>query len=200
MKPTKGLAALWKRLMLRGADFGGTYNKIRLLYSLEDPWDMASPREQHRFDLTLIQLRSLAPHFNDILEFGCGEGHQSLHLSALCDRLYGIDISAAAVARARKRCPQARFEVAALEAAQSVFADRRFDLITACEVLYYAVDIDGILTQLQARTDRLYVSNYKPRSDRMRAHFTCDGWRRLEDIRFEDTVWECFVWEAPALR
>jgi len=200
MKPPKGLAALWKRLMLRGADFDGAYGKIRLLYSLEDPWEMASPREQHRFDRTLTQLRSLAPHFSDILEFGCGEGHQSLHLNGLCDRLHGVDISATAVARARKRCPHAHFEVAALEATQTVFADRRFDLITACEVLYYAVDIDGILTQLQARTDRIYVSNYKPRSDRMHTHFTGDGWRRLEDIRFENTVWECFVWEATALR
>ena len=64
MKPPKGLAALWKRLMLRGADFDGAYGKIRLLYSLEDPWEMASPREQHRFDRTLTQLRSLVLRFS----------------------------------------------------------------------------------------------------------------------------------------
>jgi predicted membrane-bound spermidine synthase len=183
--------------MLRGSEFGGTYGKLRLLYSLEDPWDMASPREQHRFAETLVQVRSLAPRFGNVLEFGCGEGHQSQSLMAVSDRLHGVDISPAAVARAAKRCPQASFEVAALEDALTIAPDQRFDLITACEVLYYAVNIEHILSKLQSRTDRLYVSNYKPRSDKMRASFTGAGWRRLDDIRHEDTVWECFVWESP---
>ncbi|SMY09297.1 class I SAM-dependent DNA methyltransferase [Flavimaricola marinus] len=200
MNPVNVLAKLWKRLMLRGSEFGGSYGKLRLLYSLEDPWDMASPREQHRFAQTLAQLQSMAPRFGSVLEFGCGEGHQSLSLIGISDRLHGVDISPAAVARAGNRCPQASFEVAALEDALTIIPDQRFDLITACEVLYYAMDIDDILGKLQSRTDRLYVSNYKPRSDKMRASFAGDGWRRLEDIRFEDTVWECFVWEAPERR
>jgi SAM-dependent methyltransferase len=200
MKFLDHIGALWRRLLLRGTAFTGAYGKIRMLYAMEDPWQMTSTREQHRFTRTLAHLRGLSPAYGNILEFGCGEGHQSAHLVALCQALHGVDISAAAVARARRRCPQACFEVAALEDAQSVFADQHFDLITACEVLYYASDIKHILSLLQMRADRLYVSNYKPRSEKMRSHFSGPGWRPLDDIAFEDTVWECFVWENPAPR
>lgn len=197
MKLLKHIEGLWRRVLLRGTSFTGAYGKIRVLYAMEDPWEMASAREQHRFAQTRAQLQTLSAAYDNILEFGCGEGHQSAHLNTLCQRLYGVDISAAAVARARRRCPEGQFEVAALEDAASVFPDQRFDLITACEVLYYATDIETILSQLQTRTDRLYVSNYKPRSDLMKAHFSGPGWRALADITFKETVWECFVWENP---
>lgn len=197
MKLLRHIEGLWRRVLLRGTSFTGAYGKIRMLYAMEDPWEMASAREQHRFTETRMHLQMLAPAYESILEFGCGEGHQSAHLSPLCQHLHGVDISAAAVARARKRCPEGQFEVAALEDAARIFAGQYFDLITACEVLYYATDIEAILALLQGRADRLYVSNYKPRSDLMKAHFSGPGWRALEDITFEETVWECFVWENP---
>ncbi len=187
--------------MLRGTAFGGNYRKIRMLYSLEDPWEMASECEQYRFAKTMEQLRAVMPHFSSILELGCGEGHQSVYLSELSDELFGIDISKTAVSRAVGRCPQATFATMALEdAGSSAFGERHFNLITACEVLYYTIDITKILTELQARTDRLYVSNYHPRSKMMQAHFSGDGWKKLNSIQFEGTIWDCFLWEAPSVR
>ncbi|MEZ5778663.1 MAG: class I SAM-dependent methyltransferase [Paracoccaceae bacterium] len=186
--------------MLRGTAFGGSYGKIRMLYSLEDPWEMTSEREQFRFGKTMEHLRAVRPHFKSILEFGSGEGHQSAYLRTICDELYGAEISKTAIARAARRCPEANFAVAALEDATDVFGDRHFDLITACEVLYYAVDIPSILKALQNRADRIYVTNYHPLAERMRPHFAAEGWRALGEIRFEDTVWECFLWEAPTVR
>ena len=88
----------------------------------------------------------------------------------------GFDISGTAVARSRKRCPQGQFQMAGLEYAGTVFESRKLDLITACEVLYYAVGIRQILPALQARTDRLYVSNYIPCSGKMRHHLEGEGW------------------------
>ncbi|MEM7546725.1 MAG: class I SAM-dependent methyltransferase [Pseudomonadota bacterium] len=200
MKLTDILASVWKRVMLRGTAFGGAYGKIRMLYSLEDPWEMSSEREQYRFEQTMEHLREIAPGAGTVLEFGCGEGHQSVHLRQHCGAVFGVDISETAIERARKRCPDATFAVAGLEQAGEVFDGQEFDLITACEVLYYAVDIETILKKIQSSADRVYVSNYLPRSEMMRDHFAGEGWRQLGNIQFADTVWECFLWEAPSVR
>ncbi|MCW5701088.1 MAG: class I SAM-dependent methyltransferase [Bradyrhizobium sp.] len=192
------LQRLWKKAMLRSAAFSGKYRKLKLLYTLEDPWDMASEREQHRFSGALAQLREINPRYSSILELGCGEGHQSLHLQNLTDRLYGIDLSATAIARAEARCPTATFAVAEIESAAAIFPSEKFDLITACEVLYYTKSLNEILPAMQARTRRIYVSNYLQRSELMRTAFTGPGWRQLNTIRHGETVWECFLWEDNA--
>lgn len=189
-------ADFWRRVMLKGTAFTGNYGKLRMLYSIEDPWEMASAREQHRFKQTLLHLQQLSPRFETVLELGCGEGHQSSGLAKVTDSLDGIDVSDLATKRAAQRVPTGTFTTLPLEEIPAYFEDRKFDLITACEVLYYAKEISEILDILKARTRRLYVSNYLPRSVKMRAHFEGEGWRRLNDIEFEGTVWECFVWES----
>lgn len=196
----KTLTDLWKRVMLRDSAFTASYGRIRTLYTMEDPWEMESAREQHRFKETMAQLGSIAPRFPEVLELGCGEGHQSLYLMDVSDALYGVDISEAAIRRARQRCAGADFRAARLEDISNEFADKRFDLITACEVLYYAVDTKAILAELQAKTDRLYVSNYLKRSEAMKSHFQGDGWQQLDRITFEDTIWECYLWQSPRVR
>jgi SAM-dependent methyltransferase len=194
------LAAMWKRAMLAQTAFSGRTGKLRLLYSLKDPWEMASEREQHRFAQTSAQLVMIAPRYDSILELGCGEGHQSVHLQKLTDHLYGVELSAQAVARACRRCPEASFVAAEIDRVPELFPDRRFDLITACEVLYYARDPGPILPALKSRCRYLYVSNYLPRSERMRHHFQGEGWRALPQISHGDTVWECFLWDATPER
>lgn len=199
-QPDRPLGRLWRRIMMHGTAFSNSYGKLKVLYAVEDPWNMTSEQEQHRFGETNRQLAALSPRYGSILELGSGEGHQSVFLRKLAERHFGIDISDIAVRRARNRCPGSQFAAAGFEDVARVFASQRFDLICACEVLCYASDLSGVLPALQARTDRLYVSNYKPRSKRMRADFSGDGWRPLEDIVHGDTVWECFLWEAPAVR
>lgn len=189
------LRGFWKKAMLRGTAFTGAYGKLRWLYSIEDPWEMSSEREQYRFRKVNDMLTAIAPRFGSILELGSGEGHQSLHLATIADRLTGVDISASAVERARRRCPDAEFAASELEAVPELFAGRRFDLVTGCEVLYYVRDAGSILSALQAMTEGIFVSNYLPRSEKMRPLFEGPGWRRLDNIVHEDTVWECFLWE-----
>lgn len=196
MRLPEPLGELWRSIILRNTGFSGAYRKLRLLYSLEDPWEMASEREQHRFAATSAQLAMIEPKHGSVVELGCGEGHQSLHLRALCERLHGVDLSSAAVARARARCPWAQFSVAKVEAVPDLLTGERVDLITACELLYYLREPERLLPKLQAVTRRIYVSNYRPRSMHLRPLFEYDGWYRLPDIVHGEAVWECFLWEA----
>lgn len=191
------ISRIFKRAMLRGSAFSGSYGKLRMLYALEDPWEMSSAKEQHRFEATNAHLSAVAPHFGTLLELGCGEGHQSVYLARIADEVSGLDISPRAVDRAGKRCPDGRFRVGRVEDAAALFPGERFDLITGCEVLCYAPDIRKILADLQAMTDRLYVSNYEARARTMRDHFAGAGWTALPSIRYDDTVWECHIWERP---
>lgn len=181
--------------MLRGTSFTGSYSKLRGLYFQNDPWQMASDREQHRFTETNLKLAEIAPSFGSILELGCGEGHQSYHLLKLTDDFWGLDVSDRAVERARARCANGNFEVSELENLDQVLGDKRFDLITACEVLYYLPDIPQAIALLQTRTDTIFVSNYLERSKKMRRHFKGSGWTQLNDISHGETIWECFVWQ-----
>ena len=190
------IRSFWKRLMLRDTAFGGRYGRLRRLYSLEDPWDMASEREQHRFEQSNKIIASISASFANVLELGSGEGHQSVYLSTLTDDLHGLELSSRAVERARARCPEASFVVGGIEDVPMLWPETRFDLIVACEVLYYVANLDELLMMLEQRSERLFVSNYRPRSEVIRGHFEREGWRRLPDISHGDAVWECFLWEA----
>ncbi len=190
----KQISDLWTRVMLRHTAFTGSYGKLRALYARRDPWNMASLREQHRFQATNDLLSGFQPHYQTILELGCGEGHQSVSLARLTDRFHGMDISEFAIKRARKLVPQAEFRVGPLEAIDRIFPDVDFDLITACEVLYYLPDPGVILPALQARSRRIFVSSYSERTEGLRAAVEGPGWQSLPDIRFQHTVWNCFLW------
>lgn len=200
MRLPDALAQLWKRALLRRIAFSGARRRFGWLYAMEDPWDMASGREQHRFEATNARLSGVAPGFGSVLEVGCGEGHQSLHLLQLARDLTGIDISEAALARARRRCPGASFLRGTPAEVPQLFAGRRFDLVTACEVLHYTPDVGAAVAALQPVARRLFVSSYGGPLPAMRHHFEGPGWRSLPPIVFEQTRWECFLWEAPDLR
>jgi len=189
---------IWKRVMLRGTSFSGSYGKLRGLYLQNDPWDMASTKEQFRFAETNVRLAGIDAQYESILELGCGEGHQSEHLVRLTDNLYGLDVSHKAVERAKKRCPNAKFATATLEQLDQAFPNIRFDTITACEVLYYLSDIPAALQLLQSKTDLIFISNYSERAAHMHHHFKGAGWHDLEDIVSDGTVWNCCYWQRPS--
>jgi 2-polyprenyl-3-methyl-5-hydroxy-6-metoxy-1,4-benzoquinol methylase len=191
----KQISELWTRVMLRHTAFTGSYGKLRALYARRDPWNMASHREQHRFTATNDLLSGYQETYKSILELGSGEGHQSVCLARLTDRFHGMDISEFAIKRAQKLVPQGVFRVAPLEAIDGIFPETRFDLITACEVLYYLPDPGAILPVLQARCRRLFVSSYSERTEGLRSAVEGPGWQNLPDIRYQDTVWNCFLWQ-----
>jgi SAM-dependent methyltransferase len=183
-----------KRVFLRGTTFAARYNQLAALYWIEDPWGLQSESERFRFLKTNEMLVPLVGNARTLLEIGCGEGYQTSHLVELQMDVYGLDISQRAIKRARRRCPSAVFSVGRAEDAATVFAAVSFDLVVACEVLYYAKDIVGILQKLQRLAPRLFISNYLPRSRTMKGHFAGPGWLRLDVIKHGDSVWECFYW------
>lgn len=136
----KAQRRLWMKYALRGVGGNDNHARLDLAYSLEDPWNMASPLEEARFEATNAIIEKVFGHVGSVLEIGCGEGHQTAYLSRLSDTQYGIDVSAHAVARARLRMPAAQF--ATSDIYQQPWGDQaqRFDLVTACEVLYYLGD------------------------------------------------------------
>jgi SAM-dependent methyltransferase len=147
------------RALLRGVHFGSRYRRLELLYWLRDPWDLDSERQHVRFREVNRLIEESFGHVGRILEIGCGEGHQSQELLRVCDELVGTDVSAKAVARARARCPQATFVVGDVFGGTTLQSER-FDVVLACEVLYYVRDVRAAVARLSELGDACLVSYY----------------------------------------
>ncbi len=144
----KFLRDLWTRGILRGIHYRDRHSRFDQLYRIQDPWHMENESEQFRFEETnRLILKQIGP-VHTLLEIGCGEGHQTAKLADLSNRLYAIDISGRAVERARQKCPGATFDVGDIFGAPILLATPRFDLVVACEVLYYMRDISSVLTRM----------------------------------------------------
>jgi SAM-dependent methyltransferase len=106
----KARRRLWLKYALRGADGSDRFERLDLLYTVKDPWNMASEKERARFEATNRVIEGAFGRVGSVLELGCGEGHQTEYLAKISNTQYGVDVSAQAVERARKRLPQAQFE------------------------------------------------------------------------------------------
>ena len=142
------LQSLWTRAILRGIHYRDRYERFDQLYRIEDPWHMGNESEQFRFEETNRLIRKHFGHVGAMLEIGCGEGHQTTRLAELCTKLYAIDISSRAVERAKQKCPQVSFGTGDVFTAPILTSAPRFDLVVACEVLYYMRDLPAVLARL----------------------------------------------------
>jgi len=82
-----------------------------------------------------------------ILDAGCGSGEFLLFLSGLGYEVTGVDLSPAAVSKARAAVPVARLETASLEQGLP-FASGVFAAIWCTEVLEHLFDVHSALTEL----------------------------------------------------
>jgi len=91
-------------------------------------------------------VRALAP--KEILEVGCGEGYllQALRMAGVSVPMHGIDLSEHAIAEARVRVPDARFEVR--DALSLAEAGEQYDLVLICEVLEHLAHPERMLDVL----------------------------------------------------
>jgi len=187
----------WRRLALRGTHYADLPRRLDRLYLVEDPWALDTPKEEARFAWTnRIIAAQLAP-LGRILEIGCGEGHQSRHLATLCERLYGIDVSRRAVRRARRRCPTARF-VAGDPFGLAPELPAPFDLVVACEVLYYVKDVPRFLAQMTALGRACLVTYYGGQAPALDPYFTGFAGCGRESFRCDGTEWQAVWWRSAA--
>lgn len=175
------------------------YRRMDRLYLLEDPWQLTSPREHRRFALTNAMIVQIAPNCGSLLEIGSGEGEQTAHLLKVAGSVTGIEVSEAAVSRARSATPHAEYLVGCAEDAGHLLGTRRFDIATACEMLYYAPDAARVLDTLKGLAPRILVTAYEKRAQGLALHVQGTGWSRLDDIVVDDTRWHCHLWQAPEL-
>lgn len=190
--------SFFKSVLLKQVQYRSAHGRLRALYSMEDPWNLSSPKEQFRFEAINSVVSELLRDVPDpaILELGCGEGHHSAVLKQVCSRLYGIDVSDLAVSRARTRNPDCIFETGLIEEAGMIFPNTHFDLVVASETLYYLKDLAGTMDRLKSITPRLLVTNLHERHEKIERHLTGAGWREIEPIERDGTKWACCVWSA----
>jgi SAM-dependent methyltransferase len=153
------LPSLWMRAMQRNIQFSDAHRRLDLLYRLPDPWGMESEREQYRFRETNSFLcRQLGP-VGTLLEVGCGEGHQTLALQQVARSIVGVDVSRTAIQRAKARASGVTFVAGDIVEAPEFGPPRRFDVVTACELLYYVQDVPTYISTLE-RLGRHILATY----------------------------------------
>lgn len=181
---------------MRGVRYSNDYRKLDNAYRMADPWLMTSPAEQFRFTETNRLILERIGRVHSILEIGCGEGHQSLYLQQVCDRLTGLDVSARAVKRAGSRCPQANFFVGDIFS-HEVSTLAPFDLVVACEVLYYISDLPATLQRMRTIGRSCLVTYFDGERETLDRYVSdCLPGIFSEIIEFEQSWWHLLWWHG----
>ena len=164
------------------------------LYLLRDPWALNTPTEHQRFQETSRIIRGrIAEHFASILEVGCGEGLQTGYLAQLTDEIVGIDPSSLAIRRASARgIARASFATGNLMNYKPE-EERTFDLVTACEVLYYMEDFQWAYERLNKLGRNCFVTYYQGAYQRLDGFFAKKD-VHSEVIRSANCEWKVVYW------
>ena len=144
--------------------------------------------------------RELGDHFGSLLEIGCGEGHQTEHLAALADRVTGLDVSATAIERARRRLPDAEFAVGDVHAQPWAEERGRFELVTACEVIYYMSDMPRFLRTMDRLGHACLVTYFAPAARKVAVHVDAMPGVERSSFHYGDVEWIAAWWPGAAAR
>ena len=126
-----------------------------------DPWDFeTSGYEAAKYEQTIAALEGR--HFSTALEVGCSIGVLTERLAEHCDDLLAIDVAESALARARERVPQVRFERREIP---EQFPPGAFDLTVCSEVLYY-LDAPALDATLDRITGTLLAVHWRHSTER----------------------------------
>jgi SAM-dependent methyltransferase len=110
-------------------------NEIKMFYDFmaartADEWyseDILKP--------TIQDFISLLPANPQVLDLGCGPGHESMRLNQAGANVLGIDFSEKCIDIARQRCPQCKFEVKDFRILDDAYG--RFEGVFACASLVH---------------------------------------------------------------
>jgi len=191
----------WMKYALRGVRQNDAHDRLDLAASVPDPWHMDSDQERHRFAETNRVIRErIAPRVGSLLEIGCGEGHQSEALREVCDALTGLDVSPKAIERARRRLPDATFAAGDVHAMPWANERGRFDLVTACEVIYYMSDRPKFLQTIDGLGKHCLVTYFAPAARKVEAECMAMPGAQKTSFRYRDTEWVAVWWKGAASR
>lgn len=109
------------------------HDELEAWHRADDPWGFETHPDDARRKAVLLAELPRRPYEN-VLDIGCGQGFVTRDLPGR--RILGVDVSAEAVARARRHCSERlRFETASLfDLEPSIGAP--FDLVVVTGVLY----------------------------------------------------------------
>ncbi len=185
---------LWARMLLRGVHYADRHRQLDVLYRVRDPWGLDCDRERARFEATnAIILREFGT-VGSLLELGCGEGLQSAYLSRVGEELCGVDISVAAVRRAREQCPSATFQIGDITEIALNSGRTTFDLVVACEILYYVKDVRRFIDRMSELGGASLVTYYAAQRERLDPEIARQPGVRSEVIRHGETEWIAAWW------
>ncbi|MBX3727248.1 MAG: class I SAM-dependent methyltransferase [Xanthomonadales bacterium] len=193
----RGARRLWMKYAMRGVGGADAWQRLDHAYAVPDPWHMDSALEQARFAQTNALIAATFGRVGSILELGCGEGHQTRWLREVADQVCGIDVSARAIERARLRVPEADFAVADIHG--QPFGDQpgRFDLVVACEVLYYIKDIPATLTRMSELGRDCLATFYAPALSRVGPHLAAIPDLHKDWMQHNGVTWLVCWWRNP---
>lgn len=196
-KLRKALRRTWMKYAMRGVGGADDYGRLDMAYRLGDPWNMESGLEQARFAATNALIERTFGRVGSLLEVGCGEGHQTLRLLELADEVHGIDVSPTAIARARVRVPGARFEATDLHGQPWGDGPGRFDLVVACEVLYYIKDIPATIARMNHLGRACLVTFFAPTLGRVGPHLEGIPGLNKDWMQHDGETWLVCWWRNP---
>lgn len=194
------LRRTWMKYAGHGMSQAEVLRGLEALYVACDPWNMKSEKEQFRFARTneILARELIAParQADSILEIGCGEGHQSAHLKKLCGKLTGIDIVATAIERARRRHSDVEWVVGNLRDQPWAAEGRKFDVVTAFEVLYAFPNIPQALQLMSQLGDACMVTYFTGAAHTMKRPLRAIPLEGRESFTFDDVTWHAVWWRS----
>ena len=162
---------------------------------------MDTTREQFRFAETNRVLTEQAKALvGRLLEVGSGEGHQSEWLSRVTDRLTGIDVSPTAIKRARTRVPTGHFVAGDLYTQPWAHERGHFDVVTACEVIYYMSDMPRFLRTMDRLGHACLVTYFAPAARKVAVHVDAMPGVERSSFHYGDVEWIAAWWPGAAAR
>jgi 2-polyprenyl-3-methyl-5-hydroxy-6-metoxy-1,4-benzoquinol methylase len=190
----------WLKWQLKRLHKGDSQAMARV-YRVRDPWGLDVPSEHLRFKETTRMIRDrMGDRLGSILEIGCGEGLQTQYLAPLAERIVGIDPSEHAVKRARAlSINNASFEVGDLLNFHAIAHNGPFDLVTACEVIYYLEDsqLERAFQNLESLGRTCVVTYYQGMYARLDPFFKTKP-VKSEALRTELGEWRFVSWQSTA--
>lgn len=121
---------------------------IQLFYDLTAEKTADEWYKEELLNPTILDFISLLPEHPDILDLGCGTGHESMRLAKAGANVVGIDFSEECIRIARERNPYCRFEVMDFRFIREDLG--KFDGIFACASLIHISpeEISGVFDNI----------------------------------------------------